>query len=79
MIRANMKEAEISGNAAEILTETTNILRMVYEHMVEDFGEKQANFILAEMGKIAVNGFDIVKELSETLEDRIKEELKDEV
>ena len=39
MIRANMKEAEISGNAAEILTETTNILRMVYEHMVEDFGE----------------------------------------
>ncbi len=79
MVHADKGEVRINGTPAEILTETTNLLAMVYKNMEETFGKKQADFLFAEMGKIAVNGFEILPELRESVEERIKEAFSDEI
>lgn len=76
MIQVKENEVWIKGTTERILAEATSLLHVVYKELVKEQGEKEANFLFAEMGKIAVNGFEIIEELNDTLEERVKEELK---
>lgn len=76
MIQAKENEVWVKGTTERILAEATSLLHVIYKELVKEQGEKKANFLFAEMGKIAVNGFEIIEELNDTLEERVKEELK---
>ena len=45
----------INGSEADIMVETVLILHSVYQKMVANHGEKEANEALATMGRLAVS------------------------
>lgn len=62
MIKVTKDTTVIAGELNEILSEITLVLAKVYQSMVDNIGEEEANEHLVEIGKLAIMSDEEVKE-----------------
>jgi len=54
MIHIDKRTTQVTGELDEVLSDTTNLLKLLYNQLKEIFNEDKAKLIFAHMGKLAV-------------------------
>lgn len=73
MIKCNKGVVAISGEAGTILTELAVIIEAIHEKLIEVYGEKAADGMIAMAGRVAFMGDDAIEEEIERLDELLKE------
>ena len=73
MIKCNKGVVAISGEAAMILTELAGIIEAIHEKLIEVYGEKAADGMIAMAGRVAFMGEEGIDEEVEQLNELLKE------
>ena len=69
MIRKDKDVTMISGEITIVLTEMTDLLRVLYKNLIENLGKEEADELFVTLGKLAVMS---EEEFTNELEDEKK-------
>lgn len=72
MIKCNKGVVAISGEAATILTELAGIIEAIHKKLIEVYGEKAADGMIAMAGRVAFMGEERIDEEVERLNELLK-------
>lgn len=72
MIKCNKGVVAISGEAGTILTELAGMIEAIHEKLIEVYGEKAADGMIAMAGRVAFMGDDAIEEEIERLDELLK-------